>query len=291
MLHSTATLIAPSRGIFPRDGALGVLALLVGLCGSGPAASAQVYVFGTPDAALNSDGWALASPNMEGFRNAISSSANFGADAIVNVPISVLHLPEITAGTLAGLDGFLSPWWSNTQSAPVQPAVLAAFASGMDLWLLEDDTDHNGLGSALGITSTMANGSPSNGSAPFFAGPFGNATNVKTFGNYAQFDAVSIAAKGGIVAGTNSVGEITVVYWPKGTYAPGSGALVLFSDVDMISNWMEMPYTPALNDNGILGLNTMSWLATGALPIPEPGTYLLLGLGLPLILFLCRRRR
>lgn len=291
MFRSKATLKAPCRGICSLGAPQCVLGLLVGLSWLSPAASAQVYVFGTPNAALNSDGWALASPNMEGFRNAISNPANFGADAIVNVPISVLHLSEVTPGSLVGLDGFLSPWWSNTQSAPFQPAVLAAFAEGMDLWLLEDDAAHSPFGPALGITAASANGSPSNGSEPLFAGPFGNATNVKTFGAYAQFDAATVAAKGGIVAGTNSAGQITVVYWPKGTYAPGSGALVLFSDVDMISNWMEMPYTPALNDNGILGLNTMAWLATGALPIPEPGTYVLLGLGLPLILFLCRRRR
>ena len=70
---------------------------------------------------------------------------------------------------------------------------------------------------------------------------------------------------GGTVVATNTSGQVTIAYWAKGAFAPGSGALVLFSDVDMISNCVrKIPYSPTLNANGILALNTMAWLTQGA---------------------------
>ncbi len=114
----------------------------------------------------------------------------------------------------------------------------------------------------------------------FFSGPFGTAANnTNTYGNFAQFDATTILASGGTIGGTNAAGQVTIAYWAKGAFAPGSGALILFSDVDMISNWEEDPYNLSLNANGILALNTVAWLTQGAQAIPEPSTYALMGLG------------
>ncbi len=167
----------------------------------------------------------------------------------------------------------------------------------MDLWVLEDDAAHNALGTALfgALNSnffTPANGSNSNGSAPFFSGAFGTVSGAgtTTYGDYAQFDATTILATGGTVAGTNTAGQVTVAYWAKGAFAPGSGALILFSDVDMISNWQQNPYSP-LNNNGILALNTMAWLTEGAQAIPEPSTFVLMGLGGAALILIGLRRR
>ncbi len=267
----------------------GVVVLWAGCAVS---AWAQTYVLGSPDQSINSDSWALnASSNyMLSFRTAITNPANFGPSGTVTKSISVVDLTSPTPANLSGLNGLMVPWWSNTQSAPYTTDILAAFHSGMDLWLLEDDSLHNGIGTALGIVSSAADGSVSNGNAPFFSGPFGSATNTATYGNFDQFDPVTIAALGGTVAGTNASGQVTVVYWAKGTFGAGTGALVLFSDVDMISNANGVdPFSP-LNANGILGLNTMAWLANGA-AIPEPGTYALMGLGGLLLIAFRRRRR
>jgi hypothetical protein len=247
------------------------------------------YVLGSPNGTLNSDGWALDSANMSGFLGAITNPAYFGPSGTVHQSISVVDMSTVAPSNLAGLNGFIEPWWNNAQSAPYQSAVISAFLGGMDLWLLEDDSSHNGIGTALGITSSLADGTPSNGSAPFFSGAFGTATNTGTFGNFDQFSAANIVALGGVVVATNTSGQVTIAYWAKGAYAPGSGALVLFSDVDMISNAYQQPYSPSLDANGILALNTTALLVQGA-AIPEPGTSALLGLGGVLLLVRGRRR-
>ncbi len=263
-------------------------ALAVALCL--PAARAQTYVLASPNATLNSDQWALSSANLSGFRGAITNPAYFGPTGTVKVSLSLLDLGTVSPATLAGVQGFMAPWWSNTQSTPHVSTLLTAFYAGLDLWLLEDDSAHNAIGTALGLVASSANGSASNGTAPFFSGPFGTAANTATFGNFAQLDAANVAALKGTVIGRNAANQITAVYWPRGTFAAGSGSLIWFSDVDMISNWSQNPYSPALNANGTLALNTTAAFVL-ATPIPEPATVVLLVLGTLVVAVVSRRRR
>lgn len=266
--HSSNNLKRPVHNFIKL---LGVLAAL--LC---PAAGAFAqYILGTPNSTLNSDGWALTASTMTGVYGAITSSANFGPGAIDTRSVSVTNLSSITSGTLAGINGLMVPWWNNSQSAPYQSAVISAFQSGMDLWLLEDDSSHNGIGTALGVISSPAANAPSNGTSPFYVGPFGTATNTLVSGNFDQF--TNIPALGGTIGATNSSGQVTVAYWARGAFSPGSGALVIFGDVDMISNYTATFGPP--NADGILALNTVAWLAAGAQAIPEPSSYALMGLG------------
>jgi hypothetical protein len=253
---------------------------------------AQTYILASPNSTLNTGGWALDSSNMTGFSAAITNPTYFGPSGTVHTTVSIDDLSAVNSTTLAGVNGFVAPWIPNTDaSVPMVNAVTSAFRGGMDLVLFEDDSGHNPIGNSLLGSSYLspANGTVSNGSAPFFSGPFGTATNVNTYGNFAQFDATTILASGGTIVGTNSAGQVTIAYWAKGAFAPGSGALLLFSDVDMVSNWNENPYTPTLNSNGILALNTMAWLTSGAQAIPEPSTYALMGLGS--LVLLVRRRK
>lgn len=256
-------------------------------------AAAQTYILGAPDLTLETDGWAVSSSNMSAFKTAIANPAYFGPAGTVTTTISLTEFSFATlnAGGLAGVDGFIVPWWHNAESAAYVSTVTTAFQNGMDLWLLEDDSQHNGIGAALGLysatggSSVSADGSASNGTAPFFSGPFGTATNTGTAGNFAQFDAATISALNGTIIGTNTSGQITAVYWAPGAYSAHSGALIVFSDVDMISNWLGNPYSPTLASNGVLALNTVAALAQ----VPEPSTYALLALGG--IALLARRRR
>lgn len=263
-----------------------LILLLAAACGLVHPARAQ-YVLASPSSSLNSDTWSLDSSNMSGFRAAITNAAYFGTGGTVARSVTVTNLNAISPTVLAGVNGLMVPWWNNSQSAAYQTMVINAFKSGMDLWILADDASHNSIVTALGIGSSQANGSVSNGSAPFFSGAFGTATNTGTFGNFFQFNATDVTSLGGTIAGRNQNNEVTLAYWNRGAFSAGSGALILFSDVDMISNAYQQPYSPTLNANGILALNTMAFLA-----IPEPATYASLGLGLALLgLRHIRRRR
>jgi hypothetical protein len=262
-----------------------ILAVLAALyaCGS---AAAQTYVLLTPDTTLNSDSWALGSANLSGFKAALTNPVYFGPSGTVHTSINVNEVSTVTAGNLGAADGIFVPWWNNSQSAPFQSVIISAFLGGKDLWLLEDDSAHNGIGTALGIVSSNADGSASTGAAPFFSGPFGVAASVSTFGNFSYFDASTITTLGGTVVGRNGSNNATIVYWPRHTFSATSGALVLFGDVDMISNWAQNPYSPSLGPNGILALNTAAVLAS---PIPEPGAFALLA-GLVAVAVVLRRQ-
>lgn len=255
-------------------------------------APAQTYILASPDSTLNTGGWSLSSANLSGFRSAITNPVYFGPSGTVPVTISITDLSTINSSTLSGVNGFIEPWWPNNDAQPYESqamtnAVVAAFHSGMDLWLLEDDSNHNALGTALGLVASPADGTVSNGTRPLFSGPFGTATNTATYGNFSYFDSATIASLGGTIIGTNASGQATAVYWQRGAFAAGSGALIVFSDVDMISNWQQNPYSPTLNANGILALNTMDTLAA----VPEPGTWALLATGLSSLLLMASRRR
>ena len=274
-----------------RSNSLKLLCLLLCLaCGVRPA-SAQ-YVLGSPNSTLNPAGWALDSSNLTGFSSAITNPAYFGTGGTVSTSVTIDNMSTINAGTLAGVNGFIAPWIANADAASYLSAVTTAFRGGMDLWVLEDDSAHNPFGASLLNSSVFspADGTTSSGSAPFFSGPFGTATGTATYGNFAQFNVSAILASGGTIAGYNASGQATVAYWARGAFAPGSGALILFSDVDMISNWEQNPYSPTLNANGILALNTVAWLTQGARAVPEPNTYVLLGLGGLAVVALARRR-
>lgn len=250
--------------------------------------AASTYVLGSPSGSINTDGWSLDSANMTGFRGAITGGTYFGTSGTVATNITISDQSLINGTSLSSVNGFMVPWWNNTQSSPYQATLLSAFNSGMDLWILADDSSHNGVLTALGITLSIASGTPSNGVAPFFIGPFGTAANTLTSGNFAQFDTNNITSLHGLIGGTNTTGENTIAYWPRNTFSATSGALLVFSDVDMISNFTAQ-YAP-LNPNGILALNSMAWLTSGASAIPEPSTYALFGLGCVVAGLWSRRR-
>ncbi len=271
---------------------LKLLGLIGAVAFASPVARAQTYVLGSPDATLDNEAWSLSSAYLSGFRAAITNPANFGSGGTVGTTISITDLSAAAPDNLTGLNGFMSAWWDNAQSTPNVSAVVSAFRSGMDLWLLEDDTSHNAIGAALGLVQSPADGTVSNGYAPFFNGPFGTATNTGTYGNFAQFDEATIVALGGIVAGRNTSGQVTIVYWPRGTFALGAGALLVFSDVDMISSYGVNPFSPSINSNGILALNSAAWLVEGGQfqAVPEPGILPLLAAGGVLLLVWSRRK-
>ena len=280
---------------------LGRSAVTLALFGAALQAVAAPYVVAGAGQAITSDSgqWAWDGSYLTGFRAALENPIYFGPAGVVNRSIQTTTLGAVNAGTLAGANMFVGTWVSDAQAAPFSAAVTSFFMGGGDLFLLQDDSAHDGLGSALGISTTASTGSVSNGGAPLFNGPFGNATDVNQYYLVGQLDGAAIAAHNGHVGGVNADGQITSAYWKAGEYAAGAGALFIIADIDMISTTTAcgLPlcgadYAP-LNANGIYALNTFSFLQSngGTPPIPEPETYALMLAGLGLMGWMVRRRQ
>ncbi|MFZ6673177.1 PEP-CTERM sorting domain-containing protein [Undibacterium sp. Xuan67W] len=260
--------------------------------------SANAYVVGGAASSLipSSGNWAWNGSYMTGFRGALENAANFGPAGIVNRTITTTDLTAINSSTLAGVDMFVGTWIADSEGSSFSAAIMNYFLGGGDLFLLQDDSNHDILGTTLGMSTTGSTGSVSNGGAPLFNGPFGNATNVQQFYAVGQLDESAILAHNGHVGGRNVENQVTSAFWHAGEYAPGSGSLFIIADIDMIAttNLCGQPlcgasYAP-LNNNGIYALNTFSFLQqNGGNPIPEPASILLVGSALAILA--ARRRK
>jgi hypothetical protein len=191
----------------------------------------------------------------------------------VKTTISATTLTSITAGTLSSLNGFIAPWWYNSDSASYNQTVVNFFLGGGALFLLDDSSAQTGIAALLGIaTQDASDGSVSNGSAPLFNGPFGIATNVTQTAEHGYLIAGNITSHGGFVCSTNASGQITAACFNAGAYAAGAGPMVITTDVDMITTSPAgtATYSP-LNANGQFALNATSFLLTGT-SNPTPPT-------------------
>ena len=257
---------------------LGAFALFGGvLLGASPSFAGGTSVFATPDCSLNDNGWCLGGADMAGYASAITNPTNFGAGGVVSTAISIQQLSAVNASTLAGANVFVAPWWENSESASSTTAVLNFFHSGGSLFLLDDDSAHDGIGAALGLPTSGSTGSPSNGNSALTNGPFGVATNITQEGDVGFLDEATVLADGGKIGSTNAEGQVTSAYWAPGAFGAGDGALVILADVDMISSaYGNVSYSP-LNGNGIFALNTTAFLTSSAVPEPFAWTMMLAG--------------
>ncbi len=262
--------------------------------------SANAYVVGGAAGSLTPDSgpWSWDGSYLTGFRSALTNPLYFGPGGVVNRSISIADLASVDAGSLAGIDMFVSTWISDTNGAAMAPSVLDFFLNGGDLFLLQDDSDHDILGTTLGMSTSLSAGSVSNGGVPLFDGPFGVATDVKQYYAVGKLDEAEVLARNGHVGGRNAANEVTSAYWKAGEYAPGAGALFIIADIDMIATTTGLcpdptcgaTYSP-LNNNGIYALNTFSFLQdNGGTSVPEPGNIALAGTALGLLV-LSRRRK
>ncbi len=233
----------------------------VGLALASGSAAQQLRI-GGPGTALQVNDWNWESGSyMAPLRAALQDAANFGTGGIVQNAIQTVPMSVVDATTLADIDIFVAPWWDDALTTPAsESAIIDWFLNGGGLLLLDDDATHDRIAEVLGVptSSPSTSTSLSNGGAPLFDGPFGIAADVQQVWSTGQLAAADVAARNGTVAATNADGQITAAVWEAGQYAPGAGALVIFSDVDMASSGAAT-YAP-LDGNGIFTLNAVAFL-------------------------------
>ena len=199
------------------------------------------------------------------FNAALANPANFGPSGIVKRRVALTALDVITPATLAALKAFIVPWVFDPEAGPYAAALQAYFLGGGNLWLLQDDPDHDPIGALLGVATPNVIGvpnRPTNGSAPIYDGPFGLAADVEQLFAVGDLDAADVVSHGGTVVGTADNGDNAVAVWQQNAYAPGAGRMVIATDVD--STWFSS-FAP-LNANGIWSLNTLAFLLADVTP-------------------------
>ncbi|MEH6558514.1 MAG: PEP-CTERM sorting domain-containing protein [Oceanicoccus sp.] len=277
----------------------------------------SAYVVGGASSGITGQSgcWAWNGSCVDDFRAALETPEYFGPTGVVDEVITTVTLDTVDATSLAGVDMFIAPWVGDSDGLVFSEAVVDFFLSGGDLFLLQDDANHDVLGTMLGISTTASSGAVSNGGAPLYDGPFGVASDVNQYYLVGQLDATEIADNNGRVGGTNEDGQITAAYWAASEYAVGAGSLFVVADIDMIATTtgcrlaicggdyaLTAPDVNSLNNNAIYGLNVFSFLKDnggtsvvigdevdvgsgggnggGSVSVPEPSSILLLGLGL-----------
>ena len=265
------------QSIFNSNTLRGVLAnSIVGLAASLAASGAFAYVIGGPEQAdhpssgnWNWDNGATTAP----LRNALENPNFFGPTGVVEETVTTVAVDMDSADPFATLDGFIVPWWLNSESAPYQAGIIDFFLNGGDLWLLQDSNGRDGVGDDLGVgTLGQTAITPVNGTAPLFDGPFGTATNVGQGGGQEGFlDEAGVLANNGTIVGRNTEDQVIAAFWGPDQYATGAGALIVVADIDMFTSQATIDGTfgttfgdtvDDLNDNGIFTLNAFAFLAT-----------------------------
>lgn len=279
------------------------------VCGGaiGAAQTAATFVMaGAAGSTLapHSGAWSWDGEYLAGYRGALGNRVFFGPSGTVQRSIATITLPSITGEALRGMNGFIAPKWFNSDSAPYNQLIVNFFRSGGNLFLLDDMSDKSGIAALLGVpTHDSSDGSVSNGGAPLFNGPFGFPTNVTQAQEHGYLMAQEIYAHHGFVCAMNPSNQITAACFNAGGYAPGAGAMVITTDVDMITTLGAggtAAYTTPPSSNAIFALNATAFLLNSQMPSHTSGRTLsalilfgltVLGIGVTIAIVVRRRAR
>lgn len=219
-------------------------------------------------------GWSWSKGGQTAFRAAVENPANFGPNGKVKTRVLTQVLPDVRPANLAMVHCFVAPADLDTlYSQQDLGNIKQFFLQGGDLLLMNDGAAYDAIGAFLGVPSTQNNLSDSTGSGkPLFSGPFGSVTSIKHQALNGLMVPADIAATGGMVLGSNGGGP-TIAFWPRSRFSPGSGALVIISDVDVVASPGNgysggMANYQTMNANAVLALNAVAALILKA-PISD----------------------
>jgi len=243
--------------------------------------AADAFLMGGPDCsiAVGSLAWCWNGSLLSPFRSALTDPAKFGPGGTVNQSISTVNLTAANfAATLPTLDGFIAPWWTTTEATPYTASIRNYFLNGGNLLVLADNSGNDPVNAALGIPTRFTGSFPASstrtttGAAPLYDGPFGTASSVLQAGSFGELRPADVILSGGQIVGLDATGRVVAAVWDQDAFAPGSGRLVIATDVDMLT---QGDYT-AMNDNARFSLNAASWLAQGGPVVGETTPYYVL---------------
>jgi len=225
------------------------------------AQAAGSVVIGGPSATLapGSGGYSFDGNQWTGWKSAVSNVANFGPSGTVPTSVTTTVLNTITAGTLSGVNIFVSPWWTTSESSPYHSIIQTYFLGGGSLILLDDSSGRDGIASVLGIPTAGQNLVNWTASAPLLS-PFAAPGTILTSGEIGFFTTANITSRGGTVCATNGT-QPTAACFARGAYAAGAGAMIIVADID---TWTSMANYSPPDSNGRFALNGTAFVINGS---------------------------
>ena len=210
-------------------------------------------------------GWTLDGSNMVNARAKLLANANFGPGGTVAEDLNITDVAgPITHTALSTFDIFFIGYLDDIDADNFTAQELQAFQDWVDaggtMVITCDDTDYDEVCSDFGPTPT-GDVDPPVGPAgagvnhPIFDGPFGEPTEIAMDGTQTSFENTG----GFIELGEDEDGNPVIL-----ENLIGDGRVILFTDVDMISDFTLSEGTGIANDNDQFLANLFAYLADEA---------------------------
>ncbi len=212
-------------------------------------------------AAPSSGGYAWDGAYMSGFRGTLHDYNLFSHYfATVDANIITGDFDYLNVSILRVADCIISPWWLDSDITFFETYAAAHhFIRGGDLILLNDSSYADAIGQYLGVPTINNAAVPGFTGTGFpFDGPFGVVGAVNTAGSVGHLDPADVALNGGQVLATNAAGQITAAFWERDAFGPGTGKMIIVTDVNSIGDFAGTAQYFPLNDNGRFALNLVA---------------------------------
>jgi hypothetical protein len=219
-----------------------------------------VVVSGFDTGRVSSD-WGLFSSCLATTHGYVTDPANFGPSGVdhVNLDLSSNGMTTATPAALDGVDVFFTGYVTTSSYTDTEKSALLDYVKGGGALIGTTDATSYDMSSIFGLTLANSPGGLETGTitdptSPLADGPFGTVTTFKEYDSVGYY--TNIGA--GQTVGTNPEGPAIVVI-PPGALAPGSGPVVMVSDVDVFSDCASAPVGSTTNE--VLIKNIFAYVA------------------------------